>query len=196
MALVVFLRGINVGGHRRVRTSVLARDLSDYGVVNVGAAGTFVVCKPVSREKFRAELLKRLPFEVEVMICDGRDLIGLEAANPFGAGKQQSDVVHFVSVLSKPGRLRLPTPIALPSEKQWFLQIVASKGPFVFGAYRRHMKTIAYLGQMDKLLGGPATTRNWNTVMAVVRILKERAKKKPVRPSSAAPSRRSSKSAP
>jgi uncharacterized protein (DUF1697 family) len=43
---------------------------------------------------------------------------------------------------------------------------------FVMGVYRRHMKTIGYLGQLDKLFGVPATTRNWNTIMAIVRIMK------------------------
>jgi hypothetical protein len=38
--------------------------------------------------------------------------------------------------------------------------------------YRRHMKTIGYLGQIDKIYGAPATTRNWNTIVAVLRILK------------------------
>jgi hypothetical protein len=38
--------------------------------------------------------------------------------------------------------------------------------------YRRHMKTIGYLGQIDKLFRAPATTRNWNTIMSIVRILK------------------------
>jgi hypothetical protein len=38
MAIVVFLRGVNVGGHRTFRPSILARELSDYYVVNVGAA--------------------------------------------------------------------------------------------------------------------------------------------------------------
>ncbi len=66
MALVVFLRGVNVGGHRTFRPSLLARGLSDYAVVNVGAAGTFVVRKPGSRPKFLAELRRRLPFEAEV----------------------------------------------------------------------------------------------------------------------------------
>jgi len=28
---------------------------------------------------------------------------------------------------------------------------MASEGQFVFGMYRRHMKTIGYLGQIDKL---------------------------------------------
>ena len=83
MALVVFLRGVNVGGHRTFRPSVLARELRDYGVVNVGAAGTFIVRKPGPQAKFRAELLRRLPFEAQVALCDGRDLIRLETENPF-----------------------------------------------------------------------------------------------------------------
>ena len=33
MTLIVFLRGVNVGGHRRFRPSTLAKELSDYGVV-------------------------------------------------------------------------------------------------------------------------------------------------------------------
>ncbi len=51
--LVVFLRGVNVGGHRTFRPSRLAQKLRDFDVVNVGAAGTFVVRQPGSREKFR-----------------------------------------------------------------------------------------------------------------------------------------------
>src|SRR5437762_3495543 len=94
MALVVFLRGVNVGGHRTFRPSILARELSDYDVVNVGAAGTFVVRKPGSRAKFRAELLRRLPFETEVVLCDGRDLIALETENPFAAEPTGPDMVR------------------------------------------------------------------------------------------------------
>src|SRR6266566_4441998 len=37
----------------------------------------------------------------------------------------------------------------------------------------RHMKTIGYLGRIDKLFSVPATTRNWNTILAVVRIFKD-----------------------
>ena len=52
------------------------------------------------------------------------------------------------------------------------MRVVASKKQFVFGMYRRHMKTIGYLGQIDSLFGVPATTRNWNTILAIVRLLK------------------------
>lgn len=47
MASVVFLRGVNVGGHKAFQPSAVARDLADLDVVNIGAAGTFVVRKPV-----------------------------------------------------------------------------------------------------------------------------------------------------
>ena len=52
------------------------------------------------------------------------------------------------------------------------MRVIASEGQFVFGVYRRHMKTIGYLGQIDKLYGVPATTRNWNTIIAIIRMLK------------------------
>jgi uncharacterized protein (DUF1697 family) len=172
MALIVFLRGVNVGGHRTFRPSIVARELSDYDVVNVGAAGTFVVHKPRSRAKFRAALLRKLPFEAEIVLCEGRDLIRFAAENPFGAEPSSPDVVRFVSILSKAGGVRASLPVAFPRDGEWLVRVIASKGQFVFGMYRRHMKTITYLGQIDKLYGVPATTRNWNTIIAIAQILK------------------------
>ena len=172
MALVVFLRGINVGGHRSFRPSVLAKELSDYGVVNVGAAGTFIVRKPGSRARFRAELKRKLPFEAEIVLCDARVLVRLETENPFAAVPSRPDIVRFVSILSKRGHRTASIPCAFPPDGEWFVRVIGSKGRFVFGMYRRHMKTIGYLGQIDKLFGAPVTTRNWNTITSIVRILK------------------------
>lgn len=172
MALVVFLRGVNVGGHRTFRPSVLARELSGCDVVNVGAAGTFVVRKPGSRAKLRAALLGKLPFEAEIVLCEGRDLVRLEMENPFGTQPSPPAVVRFVSILSKASGVRAQLPVAFPSDGEWLVRVIAREGQFVFGMYRRHMKTIGYLGQIDKLYGVPATTRNWNTIIAIIRILK------------------------
>lgn len=174
MALVVFLRGVNVGGHRRFRPSILANELRAYDVVNVGAAGTFVVRKPGSQARFRAALLRKLPVKTEVALCEGRDLLRLERANPFGAEPSRSDVVRFVTILSKAGRVRASLPLTLPPSGRWLVRVIASQHRFVFGVYRRHMKTIGYLGQIDTLADVPVTTRNWNTIVAIVRILKDR----------------------
>jgi uncharacterized protein (DUF1697 family) len=177
MALIVFLRGVNVGGHRTFRPSILARELGHFDVVNVGAAGTFVVRKPGSRAQFRAELLRKLPFETEVVLCNARDLIRLEMEHPFGTEPARPDIVRFVSILSKAGRLSASIPITIPPRGQWFVRVIASKNRFVFGMYRRHMKTISYLNQIDRLFSVPATTRNWNTILAIVRIVKGQGKK-------------------
>lgn len=172
MALVALLRGVNVGGHKTFRPTILARQLRKYDVINIGAAGTFIVRRPGPLAKFRAELLRRLPSGTIVVFCDGREFTRLVTENPFRPGEPPSGCVRFVSIFVKP-TAKLPSlPIALPSERAWLVRLTASRGRFVFGEYRRHMKTIGYLGQIDKLYGVPATTRNWNTIVAIQRILK------------------------
>ena len=174
MALVVFIRGANVGGRRTFRPSLVARELSEFDVVNVGAAGTFVVHEPGSEAKFRTALLGKLPFQTEVMLCEGRDIIRIETDNPFGTERSNPSIVRFVSVLAKAGAVRASLPISFPAQGDWLVRVIGSQGRFVFGMYRRHMKTITYLGQLDKLFSSRATTRNWNTIMSIVRILKRR----------------------
>jgi uncharacterized protein (DUF1697 family) len=117
-------------------------------------------------------LLARLPFEAELILCDGRDFLRLEAEEPFADQPSSPDVVRFVSILAKAGGVRVPLPVRLPSDGEWLVQVIAASEQFVFGIYRRNMKTIGYLGQIDKLFNVPATTRNWNTIMAIVRLLK------------------------
>jgi uncharacterized protein (DUF1697 family) len=176
MAIVAFLRGANVGGHRRFRPSLLAKELRRYDVVSIGATGLFVVRNPGSEEKFRSELLRRLPFEGQAAICNARDVLALENNSPFDGLPATRDHVRFVSVLVAPKRGRLPTmPFGIPSNEEWYVRILGRRGQFVFGVYRRHMKTIAYLGQIDKALGAAVTTRSWSTIAAVLKVLKEAA---------------------
>ena len=171
MALVVFLKGVNVGGHKLFRPSVLARELVKYDVVNVGAAGTFVVRKPISQAKLRAELLRRLPFEAEVMICSAREIINLPSGEPFAREPSGPHVVRFVSVLAKRSRMLLALPVTLPPTDNWLLKIIGIRGRFAFGIYRRTVRVIALFNQLEKRLGGSATTRNWNTISTIIEIL-------------------------
>src|SRR5438093_12359588 len=101
VALVVLLRGVNVGGHRTFRPSTLAERLKHLDVVNIGAAGTFVIRRPVTRAKLRAELARRLPFDAEILICQGRDIMSLMSQNHLADQPARSAVVRFLIVLSK-----------------------------------------------------------------------------------------------
>src|SRR5262245_44852286 len=114
MALVVFFRGINVGGHRAFRPSVLAEELGMFDAVKRGAAGTLVVRKPGSRAEFLTELRRRLPFEAIIACCDGRELVRLEMENPFDSEAPRADVVQFVSILSEAASGRVSLPVVLP----------------------------------------------------------------------------------
>jgi uncharacterized protein (DUF1697 family) len=171
VALVVLLRGVNVGGHRTFRPTTLTEQLKHLDAVNIGAAGTFVIRRPVTRARLRAELARRLPFDAEIMICRGRDIVGLLSQNPFADQPVRPDIVRFVSVLSKRPRSAPSMPVSFPSSGRWLLKILARDNRFVFGVYRRHMKAIGYLGTLDRLFGVPATTRNWNTITAIARVL-------------------------
>jgi uncharacterized protein (DUF1697 family) len=171
VALVVFLRGVNVGGHRTFRPSALARQLTHLDAVNIGAAGTFVIRQPVSRARLRAELASRLPFTTEILICQGREIVRLMSHHQFAAEATRPGIVRFVSVLSRRPRSAAPLPVRLPSRGTWLLKIVGRDNRFVFGLYRRHVRTIGYLGTIDRIFGVPVTTRNWNTMTAIARVL-------------------------
>jgi uncharacterized protein (DUF1697 family) len=171
VALVVLLRGVNVGGHRVFQPSRLAEQLKHLDAVNIGAAGTFVIRQPVARAKLRAEFARRLPFDAQIMICDGRQIAALMSRDFFSDHVVRPDVVRFVSVLSQSPRLAPSTPMSFPSSGRWLLRILARENRFVVGLYRRHMKAIGYLGTLDRVFGVPVTTRNWNTMTAIAKAL-------------------------
>jgi uncharacterized protein (DUF1697 family) len=167
MAHVVLLRGVNVGGHRTFRPSLLARALARYDVVNIGAAGTFVVRARARQDELRAAFCGELPFATEITVCKARDFAAIAADDPFEGERLGDDVTRFVSVLAKRPRLAPSMPFALPAEGEWLVRIVGARGRFVFRQYRRHLRTIGYLGTLDRVFGVPVTTRSWSTVAAI-----------------------------
>jgi uncharacterized protein (DUF1697 family) len=171
VALVVLLRGVNVGGHRTFRPTTLTKQLSHLDAVNIGAAGTFVIRQPIGRVQLRAEFARKLPFDAHITICDGRDILRLVSNDPFEGQPARGDTVRFVSFLSRRPRVTPSLPMRMPSSRNWLVTILAVENRFVFGLYRRHMKVISYLGTLDRLFGVPVTTRNWNTITAIAREL-------------------------
>ena len=171
MRWVVFLRAVNVGGANRCQPALIAKQLAKFGVVNIGAVGTFVVCENVSESALRTAIAKKLSFKCEIMICPARDIIKLASKDPFSRQPSGTDITRFVSVLHKRLRTLPSLPLSLPSNDDWLLKIIAIQGRFVLGLYRRQMKAITYLDKVEKIFGVAATTRNWNTIQKIVQIL-------------------------
>jgi uncharacterized protein (DUF1697 family) len=171
VALVVFLRGLNVGGHRTFRPAALAQQLRHLDAVNLGAAGTLVIRQPVSRSQLRREIERRLPFDAVITICQGREILALLSHDFFARHPASPGIVPFVSILPRLPRSEPPLPVKLPSRGKWLLKVLARSDRFVVGVYRRHMKVIGCLGTLDRLYGGPVTTRSWKTVTAIGKLL-------------------------
>jgi hypothetical protein len=53
MRWVVFLRAVNVGKANRCHPALIAKQLTKFGVVNIGAVGTFVVREDVRESALR-----------------------------------------------------------------------------------------------------------------------------------------------
>jgi uncharacterized protein (DUF1697 family) len=171
---VVFLRGVNVGRANRCKPAMIAKQLAKFGVVNIGAVGTFVVREDVSQSVLRNAIAKKLPFRCEIMICPTRDIIKLASEDPFSEQPSGPNLTRFVNILAKRLPSPPPLPLSLPSNDEWLLKVIEIQNRFVLGLYRRQMKTISYLGKIEKILGVPATTRNWNTIQKVVEILRQK----------------------
>ena len=170
---VVFLRGVNVGGNKVFQPSRLAADLARFDVVNVGAAGTFVVRGAASQRILRAEIVRRLKFPAEIIICDGRDLLELIAADPFRGEPSPPEATRFVTILAKRPRDLPPLPIQAPPGDRWEVRILEVRGRFVLSLWRRLSKRFIDPRKLigDTSFGVVGTTRNWNTVVKVGGVL-------------------------
>ena len=172
MALVVFLRGANVGGHRKFQPAALAREMAEFGVVNIGAAGTFVVKKPVGAAAFRKELGRRLPFETEIMIGPGSEILDLARSDPLSDSPAGKDLRELVTILAKKPKTLPKLPIRSPAGKDWQVDLFRISSRFAFTFWSPDPKRHVYPNAVaEKVLGIPGTTRSWSTIRTACGIL-------------------------
>ena len=171
MACVVFLRAANVGKHNRFQPGVFAKELAKFGVVNIGAVGTFVVRETVSEATLRAALLRKLPFKCDVMICSAKEILDLAKRDPFGS-ERGDDIEAYVTLMAKPPASVPKLPIYAPSEQNWEVKVLRIVGAAVLSLRRRVKNGRFYPNEIvEKKFGVATTTRNWNTIEKVAKIL-------------------------
>ena len=141
-------------------------------MINIGAVGTFVVREEITAPALRAAIAQKLAFKCEIIICPARHIVKLASKEPFADESHDPNITRFVNIIAKRLPSRPPLPLCLPSNEEWLVKIIAIENRFVLGVYRRQMKAITYLGKIEKVLGVPATTRNWNTIQRIAKILR------------------------
>src|SRR6266536_3224617 len=186
MSWAVFLRAVNVGGTNRCQPALIAKELEKFGVVNIGAVGTFVVRKEVSeatlRKKIAVQLAKAFVVKCEIMICPAKEIVDLvrqwtdsqwRAKEDPLRGVRGDDIDAHVSIMAqRPPKIIGKLPIYVPSRDKWEIKIANVIGRAAI-CFRRRVKNgrLYPNAVVEKQFGIAATTRSWNTIDKVVKIL-------------------------
>ena len=173
--LVVFLRGVNVGRHKRFLPAQLARDLAAFDTVNIGAAGTFVVRAPVAQATVVAEIRRCLGFDADIIIVKGAQLVAFARSEPFGPRPPGSSEQRFATIMLKPLRRVPDLPLIVPPNDNWQVKVVTVAGQLVASVWRHEpgMQRPLYPNAVIEKQFGVATTRNWNTISTICKSLSE-----------------------
>lgn len=171
MAHVVFLRAANVGGKNVFRPAQLATALAHLEVVNVGAAGTFVVRASASAAAIRGEFLSRLPYQPAIAVRPARELIALVERAPFKGTAFSKDLRGWVAVMSGKPRSKPGLPLMKPAGKAWSVRFDRIEGPYALGLWRRADKFVSPNELVEDALGVPTTMRYWETFEKVVGLI-------------------------
>lgn len=164
---VALLRGINVGGHRRVGMGPLRGLFESIGhgdVVTYIQSGNVVFDSPVSdprglADEIELRILEEFGFGVDVVVRAADQMAAIVSGNPFLAGAPDRKGLHVAfardpiePVDSSIDRRHAPDEFSVASS------VVYLHTPVGFGTSRL---TDAFL---KRIAGSLVTTRNWNTV--------------------------------
>jgi len=172
MASVVLLRAANVGGTNVFRPADLAKALKRLDVVNIGAAGTFVVRASASAAAIRQQFLAEMPFDPIMAVQPGRDVIALVRSRPFKDVTFSRDLRAWVAVMTGRPEHKPVWPLSTPPGAGWYVRFDEIRGPVALGLVRRHPDRPINVGKsLETALGVPVTLRWWETIEKIVRIL-------------------------
>jgi uncharacterized protein (DUF1697 family) len=172
---VAFLRAVNVGG-RTVRMSELVQRL---GALGLSEVTTFIasgnVCfgaegdpRELSR-RIEAELLAWLGYPVATMVRTWEELEALVASNPFKGVARAPDAKLYVAFLWETPARRAKLPVVSAKDGMTLFRVAGREAFLVAERLASGAFGVPNLN-IEKLLGVPATTRNWNTVLRLSRV--------------------------
>ena len=167
---VALLRGINVGGNKRVpmaQLSALLEGLGHSQVATLLQSGNAVfTCRQSSESKvgraLEAAIASEFGFEISVVLRTAAQFADAVEANPFPDARAEPSrfLLFFLSAPPDPERMRELEPARyLPDEFRLNGREIYARFPDTI----RDSKLAVVLG--GKKLGITATARNWNTVL-------------------------------
>jgi uncharacterized protein (DUF1697 family) len=170
---VVFLRGINVGGHNIVKMDKIAELFAAMGFadVKIYIQSGNVVFRAKEKNlddlaaRIEGELQKLVENEVRVMLRTLAELTVMVKENPFKKAEAEPDVKLYVTFLCEDPKNKAALQLISPKKD---VDVFLVQNRTVFSISRIVKGSYGFPNAfVEKELGGCATTRNWNTIKKI-----------------------------
>lgn len=170
---IVFLRGINVGGNKKVPMADLKKMFAKMGFENIRTllnSGNIIFNgkkekEPILTQKIGNELEKTFGFSANVMLRSAEEIMELIRLEPFKNISIDKKTRLYVSFLNKKSSSNLEIPYSSPNTDFRILQKTERE---IFSVLTLETaKSVDAMAFLEKEFGKEITTRNWNTVLKI-----------------------------
>lgn len=177
---VALLRGVNVGGKRKLPMANLVRVFQDAGCTNVRTyiqSGNVVFESPSTTiesvsSSIEKELLRKMGFNVPIVIRTAAELAKVARSNPYLSAGSDEKLLYVIFLANKPTRAQIGSldPHRSPGD---LFQVVGSEIYLHFpnGTARSKLTVDYFDGKLDTI----STMRNWRTVLSLIEMTDQRA---------------------
>lgn len=170
---VLLLRGINVGGHKKVPMADLKKTLADLGFENTqtllnSGNVVFETKQPNEKElveKISGQLKKTFGFEIPTLVRDFEEIKTLIDLDPFRKVNVDKNTRLYVSFLPEKIESNLKLPYV--SEKKDFRILLKTDREIFSVLQLESFKSVDAMAFLEKEYGKNMTTRNWNTIKKI-----------------------------
>ena len=169
MRYAALLRGINVGGNKKVAMSDLRALLEELGHDDVATYlqsgnAVFSASKTPKATDIEAAIARRLGMDVKVVIRSHEELLAAIDANPFPQAVKEPKTLHVSFLSAVPKWTDVDADAIAPDQVAFVGEHMYLWTPNGIGRSK--------VGQhaSDKKLGVVATARNWNTVLKLAEL--------------------------
>lgn len=168
MTYIVLLRGINVGGHRKLPMTELKVMLIDMGFKNVKTyiqSGNIVLESQKNTQEISESIAKQIlavfGYTIPVICITKENLIWIYKNNPFLNSETDIKTLHVIFLNQIPSLENTKTLLDIPKYKNDYY--IVSKNCIYLHTPDGYAKTKFSNDRFEKALNCIATTRNWRT---------------------------------
>lgn len=171
---IALIRGINVGGNRKVPMADLKKMLAKMGYENVKTllnSGNAIFDAPKGKpDAIAADIGKAMEktfgFGPDVIIRDADQIRALIETDPFKKTKVTKDTRLYITFMKGKAKSSLKIPYVSPEKDFTILKV--TDGEIISVLTLGEKGTVDAMGILEKEFGKNVTTRNWNTVVKLV----------------------------